>query len=110
MNQPSRLLKQTADSWLLRFFRFFASVQLAVIMLLSLAAIMAVGTFVESAHGAKAAQILIYRSPWFSILLVLLAVNVVTSTLTRLPWKIKHIGFVVTHAGILMILAGSMMI
>lgn len=90
-------------------FKFFASLRLAVFLLASLALVFAAGTFIESAFGTEAAKLLIYRSPWMSLLLILLALNVAAAALDRLPWKRKHVGFVITHAGILFILAGSLL-
>lgn len=89
-------------------FKFFASLGLAVFLLTSLALLFAVGTFIESGLGTEAAKLLVYRSPWMSSLLILLALNVAAAALDRLPWKRKHVGFVITHAGILLILAGSL--
>jgi len=89
-------------------FRILASQQLAIILLSSLALSLAAGTFVESAHGAKAAQQVIYFSLWFNILLLLIGLNVTLVTFTRLPWKKKHIGFLLTHLGIILILFGSL--
>ena len=89
-------------------FRFFASLQLAIFLLLSLGLVFAVGTFVESAHGTDAARFAVYQSPWMSALLVFLALNVAAAALDRLPWKQKHVGFVVTHVGIILILAGAL--
>ena len=90
-------------------FRFFASLKLAIFLLLTLALAFAVGTFVESAYGAGAAKLLVYDTPWLTVLLLLLALNVAASALDRLPWQKRHVGFVVTHCGILLMLAGSLM-
>ncbi len=89
-------------------FRFFASLKLAIALLLSLAALFAAGTFIESAQSTEAAKLLIYRSPWLSLLLILLALNVAAAALDRLPWKKKHVGFVITHVGIILLLAGAL--
>lgn len=67
------------------------------------------GTFLESAYGTETARLLVYRTPWMGLLLILLALNVAAAAFDRLPWKRKHVGFVVTHAGILVMLAGSLM-
>lgn len=99
---PSRFI-----STLVRIYKFFASVRLAVPVILSLMIVFAVGTIIESLHGTEAATITVYQSPWFSLLLFFLAFNVTASALERWPWKKKHIGFVMTHAGILVVLAGS---
>ena len=77
-------------------------------LLLSLAVVFAAGTFIESAQGTEAAKQLVYRSPWLSLLLIFLALNVAAAALDRLPWKKKHVGFVITHIGIILILAGAL--
>ena len=89
-------------------FKFFASLKLAIALLLALAALFAVGTFIESAHGTEAAKLVVYQSPWMALLLILLVLNVAAAALDRLPWKRKHVGFVITHAGIILMLAGSL--
>lgn len=89
-------------------FKFFASLQLAIFLLLSLGAVFAVGTFVESVHGVEAARQAVYDTALLSALLIVLALNLAAAALDRIPWKLKHTGFVVTHAGIIMILAGSL--
>ena len=94
--------------WAVSLFRFFASLKLAVFLLTTLALIFAVGTFAESTYGTEAASLLVYRGSWMALLLMLLALNLAASALDRLPWKKKHVGFVITHAGIILILAGSL--
>ena len=89
-------------------FKFFASLKLAIFLLLALALVFATGTLVESAYSTEAAKLLVYRNPWMSLLLILLALNVAAAALDRLPWKQKHVGFVVTHAGIILILTGAL--
>ncbi|HUI08554.1 MAG TPA: cytochrome c biogenesis protein ResB [Verrucomicrobiae bacterium] len=89
-----------------RFLRFFGSLKLAVVVLLLLAMSMATGTFLESRDNARVAAQVIYRSWWFNGLLALLAVNVAAAALTRWPWKRRHVGFVITHAGIIILLGG----
>ncbi|HXV27676.1 MAG TPA: cytochrome c biogenesis protein ResB, partial [bacterium] len=88
-------------------FKFFASLKLAIFVLVALMAVFALGTILESAYGTDAARLLIYESPWFSLLLFLLGVNVAAAALDRLPWKRKHTGFVITHLGIILMLVGS---
>ncbi len=88
-------------------FLFFASLRLALLILAALIVVFATGTFVESFHGTEAAAILVYQAPWFPLLGFLLVLNLTASALTRWPWKKKHIGFVTTHAGIIIILIGS---
>ncbi len=90
-------------------FKFLASLKLALFVLVALMSVLAAGTIVESLHGTDAARLLVYDSPWFGLILFLLGVNVAAAALDRLPWKKKHTGFVITHIGIILILAGSFM-
>jgi len=89
-------------------FKFFASLWCAVLLIITVAIIIAAGTFIESYHGAEAAQRLIYYTPWFSIVLVLLAINLAASAISRWPWRKQHTGFLLTHLGIILILIGSL--
>src|SRR5438309_11962783 len=82
-------------------YRFLASVKLAVVSLLSLAAVLAYGTFFEAWHGTVAAQEWVYRSPWFALVLLMLAVNIFCAAAIRYPWKRRQTGFVITHTGLL---------
>ena len=88
-------------------YRFLASLKLAVISISTLAATLAYATFFESRYGGTAAQEWIYRSPGFAILLAFLGMNILCAALIRYPWKKRQTGFVVTHAGLLILLAGS---
>jgi hypothetical protein len=88
-------------------YRFLASLKLAVISIATLAATLAYATVFESKYGGGAAQEWIYRSPGFAILLAFLGINILCAALIRYPWKKRQTGFVVTHAGLLILLAGS---
>lgn len=89
-------------------FRFFASLKLAVILLVALAVILAIATFYESVYDTKTAQYLVYRSPLFAVFLGVLGLNLSASALIRYPWKKAQLGFVVTHVGIIIVLIGSL--
>lgn len=101
----------TSEHWLLKGFdaiyRFLASLKLAVIGLGTLAAVLAYSTFYEKAHGTGAVQDVVYRSPFFAILLAFIGTNVLCAALIRFPWSKRQTGFVITHAGILVVLVGS---
>lgn len=90
-------------------FRFFASLKLAVILLVALAIILAVATFYESVYDTKTAQYLVYRSPLFALFLTVLGINLSASAIIRYPWSKAQTGFVVTHVGIIIILIGSLL-
>lgn len=93
--------------WAVHVFKFFASLPLAIAVLVTLMGVLAAGTFIESAHGTEAARLLIYQSWWFGLVLLILGLNLAAAAFDRIPWQVRHVGFVLTHAGIIMILIGS---
>jgi hypothetical protein len=90
-----------------RFFKFLASVKLAVVLMTLLIFSLITATILESVYSTEMARTLVYGSPWFSLLLLFLALNLLASALGRYPWKKHQTGFVMAHLGILAILAGS---
>lgn len=88
-------------------YRFLASLKLAVISLGTLAAVLAYATFFESWYGPSAVQEWIYQTKGFALLLAFLGMNILCAALIRYPWKRRQTGFVITHAGLLILLAGS---
>src|SRR5580658_7891622 len=91
-----------------KFFEFCASLKLAIVLILSLAFYLAAATFYESAYGTAAVQQVIYDSPGFILLMALLAINVMAAVVIRYPWKRKQTGFIITHAGIEILLLGCL--
>jgi hypothetical protein len=90
-----------------KYVKFISSVRLAVPLMLAFMAIIAAGTVIESRYGAPYAKLAVYGSSWFFALLSLLAGNVFLSTLSRYPWGRQHIGFVITHVGLLTLFFGA---
>ncbi len=88
-------------------FKFFASLKLAVISILSLATVLATATMLESNYGMRASHLMIYGTWWFGGVLLMLGTNVFCAAMSRFPWKRHQTGFAVTHLGILTLLAGS---
>src|SRR5208283_4317847 len=88
-------------------FRILASLQLAVGLIVLLAVVLAAATFVESDQGRDYARWYFYTQTWFVALLGLLGVNILSAALIRFPWKPRQFGFLVTHTGLLVLLAGS---
>jgi ABC-type transport system involved in cytochrome c biogenesis permease subunit len=86
--------------------RGLASLQLAVVAIAVYAVVLAAATFIEKYHGSAAARGAVYDTAWFAAIHVVLAVNVLSAMLIRLPWRWRQIGFLVTHGGILVLLAG----
>jgi hypothetical protein len=90
-------------------FDFLASLKLAVVVIFSLTASLAVATFIESGYDTPTAQYYVYKSWFFLGILGLLGVNIICSALSRLPWKRRHIPFILAHIGIIAMLIGSWM-
>ena len=61
----------------------------------------------ESRFDSKVAAYYIYNAVWFNFWLLALGLNLLCAALTRWPWQRKHLGFVVTHAGIILLLTGA---
>jgi hypothetical protein len=102
-------IPSTRPSWQRNaFFRFFASLKLAVILLAVLIVGAIAGTIYESSFDAKVARAYIYGASWFNIWLILLATNLAVSALSRWPWRKHHVAFLITHLGIITLLAGSL--
>lgn len=83
-----------------------ASLILAVVLLLLLAAVLAWATFLERDYGTEAVHFAVYDSWWLAALLGLLGINVLCAALIRFPWRRYQTGFLITHAGILVLLVG----
>jgi hypothetical protein len=101
--------ERSARSWIWRSAYALGSLDLAILLLLSLAGVCAVATFLESGFSARVARAYVYQAPWFNVWLLLLALNLTCSAATRWPWERRHAGFVITHAGILVLLAGALL-
>jgi hypothetical protein len=91
-----------------------ASLRLAVLVIFALAIVLGWATFVESQFarqvdgrfGTQVVHFGVYGTWWFAALLGLLGMNVLAAALVRLPWKRHQTGFVITHAGIVVLLVG----
>jgi hypothetical protein len=92
----------------LRLYKACASLRLAVVLIAVYATVLAWATFVESWYGTPAAHFGIYGTWWFILLNCLLGLNVLAAALIRFPWKRRQTGFLLTHLGILVLLAGSL--
>lgn len=96
----SRFLRQT--------FNFLASVYFAVCLLFFTLCAVAWATWLESKHQSHTiAANTIYHHPFFLVLLAAYFINILFSALRRYPFKKRHIGFLITHLGLLTLLLGQ---
>ena len=94
--------------WMTLLFAALASLPLAVALLAVLVVVLVWATLLESRYGMAAAHFGVYDTDWFLALGTLLAINVFCAMSIRFPWRRRQTGFVVTHAGILFLLAGCL--
>ena len=92
-----------------RIIKTLGSLNFAIFLIASLGILLAISTFTESVYGTPFAQKLIYGAGWFDIFLSLVWTNIFFATWTRWPFKKQHIGFVITHIGILLLLFGALL-
>ena len=57
-------------------------------------------------YGLAATEFGVYQSWWFALLMLLLGINVLAATIVKLPWRRSQTGFLVVHAGIIILLIG----
>ncbi|HHT9152963.1 MAG TPA: cytochrome c biogenesis protein ResB, partial [Candidatus Hypogeohydataceae bacterium YC40] len=102
---------------------FFTSVKLAVALIFLIAIACGLGTFIvqdktpeeyKARFGDSLASFLqltqftqVFHSYWFTLLLVLLATNLVCCTIDRWRGTLLQLGFILTHISIILILTGS---
>jgi hypothetical protein len=98
--------KRASLGW--RIIHWLGSLQLALVLLSTIAIACAAATIAESEFSTKIAQTYIYKAPWFLVWLGVLCINLFSVTLTRWPWEKKHVGFIITHYGIITLLVGAM--
>jgi len=92
-----------------KLYQFLGSLPMAVILLVLLGTTLGFGTWCEAKYGTPAAQHFFYHALWFQVLLFLLGITLIISALHRLPWQKHHVGFVMTHLGIILILIGNLL-
>jgi hypothetical protein len=88
--------------------RSLGSLQLAIVLLAGLVVILLAGTLVESRYDQKTAHELVYGTWWFLCFLGLLAANVFFAAVKKWPWRRHQTGFLITHVGLLMLVASGL--
>jgi hypothetical protein len=93
----------------MKLIKILGSLPAALVLIVALVVLLSVSTIMESLYGTPFAQKIFYTANWFDLVLTLVWVNILCATLTRVPFKKHHTGFVITHIGILMFLAGALL-
>ena len=92
-----------------RLLRSVGSLHMAVILLSIAVVVLFLGSWLESKFDAKVSQEFVYRTWWFTVLLFLFAGNIFCAAVKKWPWKKHQTGFLITHLGLLTLLAGGIL-
>ncbi len=88
-------------------YHFLGGVKFAIFLIASVTVFVIAGTIIESkTESHNFAASLTYHNPIFSLLLWGFFINILFSATRRFPFKKRHIPFLITHLGLLMILGG----
>lgn len=91
-----------------KLLRFLSSYRATLIFLSIYAIVLALATFVERDFGTPVAKAIIYYSPLFILLHILMLINFVCITVNRKLFKLKRWGYIIVHFSFMVILAGAM--
>jgi len=76
-------------------------------LLLFLAAVLGVATFIENDFGTNASKALVYNAWWFELVFVLLGINMIGNLLKFKSFSIKKLPGLVFHLSFLIIIIGA---
>lgn len=98
-------------NFLLQFFislyRFLGSISFTLVTFTFIICVVCIGTFLESATNShRYAEQWTYGHPLFFIVFLSLFANILFSATRRWPFQKKHIPFLMTHLGLLLLLSG----
>lgn len=88
--------------------RLAASTKTTIVLLLIYATGLAAATFLEKYHGTAVAKALVYYSPLFILLQLLLVINFIFVILERNYLKSRKWGLLVSHFSFIIILTGAL--
>lgn len=87
-------------------FKWISSWRFALLLIFITLCWVAAATFIESYASREQAENWVYGSLLFHLLLAGFFLNILTSALSRFPFKQKHLPFLITHLGLLMVIGG----
>ena len=90
------------------FNKILTSYVTTILLLLIYAGTLAAATFVEKYHGTAVAKAIIYHSPVFFLLQLLLVVNFIAVVIKRQYLKSRKWGLLITHFSFIIILLGAL--
>lgn len=94
--------------YLKKLYHFLGGVQFAIGLIFCAICLVIAGTLIESyTQSHLLAASWTYAHPLFNCLLVLFFINILVAALRRWPFTYRHIPFLLTHLGLLMLIAGT---
>ena len=91
-----------------KLINFFSSYKAAILLMTIYAVIMSAATFVEKEHGTDVAKALVYYSPLFILLHILMVLNFIFITVRRKLFRLHKWGYVTVHMALIVIITGAM--
>ncbi len=88
--------------------QILSSYKTTLILLIVYALMMAVGTFIEESMSTTAAKIIIYYSPSFIFVQILLVINFILALIQKRFIQDKRWGMIILHSALIVILVGAM--
>ncbi len=85
------------------FLKKVGSLRVTIVVVLLIAAMSVYGTFMKQEEALES----VYQSPLFLGLLVVFGANLVACTVLRLRFRVSQAGFLATHLGVIVVLAGA---
>lgn len=93
-----------------KLYHFLGGVRFAIVLIAAVALFVIAGTAIEShTQSHRYAARLTYGNPLFILLLWGFFINILFAATRRWPFRVRHIPFLITHLGLLMILAGALL-
>lgn len=90
-----------------KIYEFLTAHWLMGSLLLFLAAVMGVATFIENDFGTNASKALVYNSWWFELAFVVLGINMIGNLTKFKTWSVKKIPVLTFHLAFIFIIIGA---
>ena len=91
-----------------KLLRLLSSYRATLFLLMAYAMILALATVIEKYYGTPVAKAIIYYSPLFFLLQLLLVINVICLTIKKKLFKLQKWGYLTVHLSFIVILAGAL--
>ncbi len=88
---------------------FIISMKLMIVLTAVYAIVIAVATFIENDYGTETAWALVFKTKWFEVLQIILAINLIGNIIRFKIYKLKKMPSFIFHVGFLVVLLGAAM-